>query len=397
MKKFCSIFIIIFLLLGFFITLPSSVQSQPTLQDQIDQLEEKKKKEEKAQEDLKQTIAKERQKVENLQHQKDDLTVELSDLEQEIANIQDEITQLRSEEEFLKNTYLTTEQEIDVLEESIRLKENQLDGLINALYKDYCSRYNKYLFSSTNINEILDKGIYLKYLYETDREFFSELKKTKKILAGKKDALIKDQIRLLEVKKEIEQKSDDLENARNRKDQEIQNIQYMASYSQEVVQKSLQALEESESAVQYFITKIVELHRKKALQNKKMGALIWPIQGVVSSEFGMRMHPIFGVYRMHTGIDIDQQYGYPIKAVDEGTVAFSGWLTGYGNCVIIQHDLEYSTLYAHMNSRYATKDQQVVQGEIIGEVGSTGWSTGPHLHFEVRKNGDYVNPRDYLP
>jgi murein DD-endopeptidase MepM/ murein hydrolase activator NlpD len=383
MKKFCSIFIIIFLLLGFFITLPSSVQSQPTLQDQIDQLEEKKKKEEKAQEDLKQTIAKERQKVENLQHQKDDLTVELSDLEQEIANIQDEITQLRSEEEFLKNTYLTTEQEIDVLEESIRLKENQLDGLINALYKDYCSRYNKYLFSSTNINEI--------------REFFSELKKTKKILAGKKDALIKDQIRLLEVKKEIEQKSDDLENARNRKDQEIQNIQYMASYSQEVVQKSLQALEESESAVQYFITKIVELHRKKALQNKKMGALIWPIQGVVSSEFGMRMHPIFGVYRMHTGIDIDQQYGYPIKAVDEGTVAFSGWLTGYGNCVIIQHDLEYSTLYAHMNSRYATKDQQVVQGEIIGEVGSTGWSTGPHLHFEVRKNGDYVNPRDYLP
>jgi murein DD-endopeptidase MepM/ murein hydrolase activator NlpD len=397
MKKFCSIFIIIFLLLGFFITLPSSVQSQPTLQDQIDQLEEKKKKEEKAQEDLKQTIAKERQKVENLQHQKDDLTVELSDLEQEIANIQDEITQLRSEEEFLKNTYLTTEQEIDVLEESIRLKENQLDGLINALYKDYCSRYNKYLFSSTNINEILDKGIYLKYLYETDREFFSELKKTKKILAGKKDALIKDQIRLLEVKQEIEQKSDDLENARNRKDQEIQNIQYMASYSQEVVQKSLQALEESESAVQYFITKIVELHRKKALQNKKMGALIWPIQGVVSSEFGMRMHPIFGVYRMHTGIDIDQQYGYPIKAVDEGTVAFSGWLTGYGNCVIIQHDLEYSTLYAHMNSRYATKDQQVVQGEIIGEVGSTGWSTGPHLHFEVRKNGDYVNPRDYLP
>jgi murein DD-endopeptidase MepM/ murein hydrolase activator NlpD len=269
--------------------------------------------------------------------------------------------------------------------------------LINALYKDYCSRYNKYLFSSTNINEILDKGIYLKYLYETDREFFSELKKTKKILAGKKDALIKDQIRLLEVKQEIEKKSDDLENARNRKDQEIQNIQYMASYSQEVVQKSLQALEESESAVQYFITKIVELHRKKALQNKKMGALIWPIQGVVSSEFGMRMHPIFGVYRMHTGIDIDQQYGYPIKAVDEGTVAFSGWLTGYGNCVIIQHDLEYSTLYAHMNSRYATKDQQVVQGEIIGEVGSTGWSTGPHLHFEVRKNGDYVNPRDYLP
>ncbi len=397
MRKFLSLCIVVFLLGGFFVSLPSSVQSKPSLQDQIDQLEEKKKREEAAQEDLKQTIAKERQKFENLQHQKDDLTVELSDLEQEISRIQTEITQLQQEEEFLKNTYLITQQEIDLLEESIRVKENQLDGLINALYKDYCSRYNKYLFSSANINEILDKGIYLKYLYETDREFFSELKTTKEMLAEKKDVLINDQIRLLEVKKEIEVKFDDLENARNRKDHEIQNIQYLASNSQDVVEKSLQALEESESAVQYAITQIVELQRKKALQNKKMGALIWPVEGIVSSEFGMRMHPIFGVYRMHTGIDIDQRYGYKIKAVSDGTVAFSGWLTGYGNCVIIQHDIEYSTLYAHMNSRYVTKDQQVVQGEIIGEVGSTGWSTGPHLHFEVRKNGDYVNPRDYLP
>ncbi|MDD4614271.1 MAG: peptidoglycan DD-metalloendopeptidase family protein [Caldisericia bacterium] len=381
----------------FFLTTPTVVRSEPTLQEQIDQLEEKKKREEAAQEDYKRTIEAERKKTESLQHKKDDLTKELSSFEENIANLQYEIEQLHIEEENLRKIYIITEQEISLLEESIRLKELQLDGLINALYRDYCSRLNKYLFSSSNINEILDKGIYLKYLYETDREFFSELKSNKALLAEKKDSYIEDQIRNLEVKKEIKEKYEELEMARQQKDEEIRNIQHLASQSQDMVEKSFRALAESEATVQRIISETLELNRLKSLKNKSMGALIWPIQGVVSSEFGMRMHPIFGVYRMHTGIDIDQRYGYPIKAVADGSVAFSGWLTGYGNCVLIQHDYDHSTLYAHMNRRSVSKDQEVVQGEVIGEVGSTGWSTGPHLHFEVRKNGDYVNPRDYLP
>ncbi|MDD4028091.1 MAG: peptidoglycan DD-metalloendopeptidase family protein [Caldisericia bacterium] len=397
MKKIGIFFLIVCMLQCFFLTTPTVVRSEPTLQEQIDQLEEKKKREEAAQEDYKRTIEAERKKTESLQHKKDDLTKELSSFEENIANLQYEIEQLHIEEENLRKIYIITEQEISLLEESIRLKELQLDGLINALYRDYCSRLNKYLFSSSNINEILDKGIYLKYLYETDREFFSELKSNKALLAEKKDSYIEDQIRNLEVKKEIKEKYEELEMARQKKDEEIRNIQRLASQSQNMVEKSFRALAESEATVQRIISETLELNRLKSLKNKSMGALIWPIQGVVSSEFGMRMHPIFGVYRMHTGIDIDQRYGYPIKAVADGSVAFSGWLTGYGNCVLIQHDYDHSTLYAHMNRRSVSKDQEVVQGEVIGEVGSTGWSTGPHLHFEVRKNGDYVNPRDYLP
>jgi murein DD-endopeptidase MepM/ murein hydrolase activator NlpD len=397
MKKIGIVLLALFLLQCFSMATPMVVRSEPTLQEQIDQLEEKKRREEAAQEDYKRTIEEERKKASTLRHIQDDLTEELGSYEENIATLQDEITQLLNEEENLRKIYNITQQEISLLEESIHLKEQRIGKLLNVLYKDYCSRYNKYLFSSSNINEILDKGIYLKYLYETDREFFSQLKENKLLLAEKKDSMIEDQIRKFELKNELKKKYEELEVARQKKDEEIRNIQFLASQSQDMVNKSLQALAQSEATVQQIIATTVELNRLKSLKNESMGALIWPIQGVVSSEFGMRMHPIFGVYRMHTGIDIDQRYGYPIKAVAKGTVVFSGWLTGYGNCVLIQHDYDHSTLYVHMNSRYVSKDQEVSQGEVIGEVGSTGWSTGPHLHFEVRKNGDYVNPRDYLP
>lgn len=100
---------------------------------------------------------------------------------------------------------------------------------------------------------------------------------------------------------------------------------------------------------------------------------------------------------MHTGIDIDAPLGSPIVTAARGVVAFSGWLGGYGNTVIVQHDQIHTTLYAHLNSLPVDKDQDLEQGEVLGYVGMTGWTTGPHLHFEIRKNGDPVNPASYLP
>ena len=146
---------------------------------------------------------------------------------------------------------------------------------------------------------------------------------------------------------------------------------------------------------------MIRLRAEEILRRKvsmtPMGPVIWPLAGYVSSPFGMRMHPIFGVNRMHTGIDIDAPLGAPIVAAARGVVAFSGWLGGYGNTVIVQHDQIHTTLYSHLNSLPVDKDQELEQGEILGYVGMTGWTTGPHLHFEIRKNGDPVNPASYLP
>ena len=99
---------------------------------------------------------------------------------------------------------------------------------------------------------------------------------------------------------------------------------------------------------------------------------------------------------MHTGIDIGAPAGTSIKAVADGTVIFAGWLGAYGNATVIDHGGGISSMYAHQSSILVKENQDVKKGDVIGKVGSTGWSTGPHLHFEVRKDGDPINPWNYL-
>jgi murein DD-endopeptidase MepM/ murein hydrolase activator NlpD len=123
----------------------------------------------------------------------------------------------------------------------------------------------------------------------------------------------------------------------------------------------------------------------------------WPINGGVSSGYGYRIHPIYGTRRLHTGLDISGGSGTPIAAAKGGTVLSAGWRGGYGNAVVISHGGGITTLYAHQSQMNVSNGQQVSRGDIIGWVGSTGASTGPHLHFEVRVNGSPVNPRPYLP
>lgn len=127
------------------------------------------------------------------------------------------------------------------------------------------------------------------------------------------------------------------------------------------------------------------------------GQMIWPVSGVVTSGFGWRIHPIFHTRMFHSGIDIAAGYGVAIKAADSGKTIYSGWMTGYGNVVVIDHGKGISTLYAHMSSTGVGSGVSVARGQVIGKVGATGYATGPHLHFEVRLNGNPVDPLGYLP
>jgi murein DD-endopeptidase MepM/ murein hydrolase activator NlpD len=126
------------------------------------------------------------------------------------------------------------------------------------------------------------------------------------------------------------------------------------------------------------------------------GQFVWPVNGRVSSPFGYRIHPIFHVRKMHTGIDLSAGMGTPIKAADSGTVVQAGWRGGYGKCVVISHGNGVATLYAHQSVISVSVGDTVERGQAIGNVGSTGYSTGAHLHFEVRVDGSPVDPMRYL-
>ena len=127
------------------------------------------------------------------------------------------------------------------------------------------------------------------------------------------------------------------------------------------------------------------------------GSFVFPVASYVyiSSRFGMRVHPITGQYKSHTGMDIASNQGTAVYACDSGTVALAGWNGGYGNCIIIDHGNGYRTLYGHLSVISVSEGQTVSQGNTIGQVGSTGNSTGPHLHLEVFKNGNRIDPEQF--
>jgi murein DD-endopeptidase MepM/ murein hydrolase activator NlpD len=126
------------------------------------------------------------------------------------------------------------------------------------------------------------------------------------------------------------------------------------------------------------------------------GALVMPAEGRISSRFGMRVHPITGRQRMHSGMDIAAPTGTPVRAAAGGVVSFAGSRGGYGNTVIIDHPDGTQTLYAHKHTLGVQAGESVRAGQAIGTVGSTGQSTGPHLHFEVRRNGEPLDPAPLL-
>jgi murein DD-endopeptidase MepM/ murein hydrolase activator NlpD len=124
--------------------------------------------------------------------------------------------------------------------------------------------------------------------------------------------------------------------------------------------------------------------------------LLWPSRGIVTSPFGWRTHPIFGTHEFHTGIDIGAQSGAPVMAAYPGTVRFVGWKGGYGLQIIVYHGGGLETAYSHLSAASVQLGAHVEQGQEIGRIGSTGWSTGPHLLFEVFENGTPRDPTGYL-
>ncbi len=171
-------------------------------------------------------------------------------------------------------------------------------------------------------------------------------------------------------------------------------------------QAEYDAIMAAEDAANATIDKLVaELEAQRAAQNvsssgsaSSSGSFLWPVASYVyiSSRFGLRIHPITGEEKTHTGLDIASNQGTAVYASDGGTITLAGWNGGYGNCIMIDHGNGYVTLYGHLSTISVSEGQTVSQGDTIGAVGSTGNSTGPHLHFEVLQNGTRIDPEQFF-
>ncbi|MFW5891196.1 MAG: peptidoglycan DD-metalloendopeptidase family protein [bacterium] len=143
-------------------------------------------------------------------------------------------------------------------------------------------------------------------------------------------------------------------------------------------------------------TKKSEKKEYAVLARSRRPSFIWPVQGNISSKYGWRIHPVFKKRKFHTGIDISVPVGTPVFAAESGTVTYSGWSSGYGYLIIIDHNNQYKSYYAHNIKLFVEKGKKIKKGKIIALSGNTGLSTGPHLHFEIRKNNNSEDPLKHL-
>ncbi len=190
----------------------------------------------------------------------------------------------------------------------------------------------------------------------------------------------------LQLKAEVDARRDQWETALRDAESEEQRLTDWIKAEQARIEDELRRRREAELAVPQAQPGIVG-----------SGGWTWPTAGGVASGFGQRLHPILGYYRMHSGLDIGGAMGQPIWAAHDGIVSSAGWNGGYGNTIILGHGGSTTSLYAHMSGFSVGAGEYVTAGQLIGYVGSTGLSTGPHLHFEVRINGVPVDPAPYLP
>lgn len=251
------------------------------------------------------------------------------------------------------------------------------------------------LLKSQNLNEFLDRRRRITLVYQADRQILTNLNTEAQQINQQKVEIEwqKNQIALL-TQQLLAQKAQ-FEAQLKAQQALIQRL----NADKQALEAAQQQLSTDSKNIGILIRKQVAAERKARFPNLGIfgtGELIPPSDGEITSGFGWREHPILGHLRFHAGIDFAAGYGSTIRAADSGRVIFAGWYGGYGYTVIIDHGEGVATLYAHTSKLYVNEGQSVQLGDAIATVGSTGLSTGPHLHFEVRKNGEPVDPLSYL-
>ena len=239
---------------------------------------------------------------------------------------------------------------------------------------------------SESVSDMVDTLYFQERILRQDARIFKALKRETSALKAKQQFLLS----------ERQKKADSVGKIRRlkvnlyaQKVEEERMKQRYASDAKYYEKKERELLAES--------VKIEELLRGYVRGVKgSTGRFIWPVLGRITSGFGFRIHPIHRTRLNHTGLDISRPNGTPVKASDGGRVVMAGWYGGYGKCIIINHGKGHATLYGHLSRLGVSRGTNVGKGQTIGAVGSTGYSTGAHLHFEVRINGRPVNPRRYL-
>lgn len=390
-------------------------------------------------EEVRQEIKENENKINSLDEEKQEIVGQKSEVQEKLNEIksqldeknvllnesQNKVNELNSKISDLENQINNFNSEIENIENDITIKENEiaereeiLGQRLRGVYKSSIgSEILNLVLSADNLGDIISVLSNVKVLVQTDNDLINQIAEMKEDLQNqkvnledRKSQVEKDKTDLESAKSELSEVTKQYENQVNElKGLEEEQSAEMAKLTDEerTIQDEINKYKEDNANLeQYFsnTTSTTSVARYSgdntaAISNvggSSSSGFIKPSGGGVTCPYGPRIHPVTGVNSIHTGVDFGASYGSPIVAAKAGVVMTATYNTAYGNMIIIDHGDGTSTLYAHASSFAISVGQSVSQGQTIAYVGSTGYSTGPHLHFEIRINGQHVNPLPYL-
>jgi murein DD-endopeptidase MepM/ murein hydrolase activator NlpD len=347
-----------------------------------------------------QSVVNERSRLTNLQQE---AQKHLTGLKQNLQTTDSYIQESESRLQLATQRLQQLETDLAVAEHAYEERQIATVARLRYLQRSPASVGWAVLLQSENISDFISRRHQLKLVYQADEQILVKLNQQANLLNKQKTdveqqkneiALIREQLLAQKADYQTQAESQSeliqrlntdrlaLEAAQNQLERDSQNLEVLIQ--QKVAEA--RATEEAQTKTNSRTSVII----------RGTGVMAYPSDAPTSSPFGWRIHPILGYRRFHAGLDFAASYGSTIRAADSGRVIFAGWYGGYGRALIIDHGNGITTLYGHTSQLYVSEGQAVERGQAIGAVGSTGFSTGPHLHFEVRRNGTPVNPANYL-
>lgn len=361
--------------------------------------------------DLQGQIDSSRLEQENWQQVIEDVSAKLKQIQADLDAANARLQGIRNKQAEINAQIVATQNEIVKMEAYLKTRQNVLNHRVRAIYMHGQLNYLEVILGANSFSDFANRVELLKRIIRSDYNLILEIQKQKAAIEAKKAQLEEDKRQLDALAAEAEKTQKEIA----AKKAEQQKVLDAAKSNKAAAAQMEQDLNAQLASVRNLIQQrlaAAEAARQAAQQAAESdngggggsddnyvqgtGAMSWPCSGPITSPFGYRTHPIFGTTIFHAGIDIGVDYGTPIHAADSGVVVYSGWISGYGNAVIIDHGGGVSTLYGHNQSLAVSEGQSVSKGSVIAYAGSTGNSTGPHCHFEVDVNGSPVNPMGYL-
>ena len=341
-----------------------------------------------------------RQRMERMQTRKEQARRKAESASAELSEVMGSLNELQAQANNLQKKSDTLQGKINDNQAKLEKKQQEMQARmliyrkrLRDIYINGQINYLDVLLGAKDFSDFSSRMYLLQKIISRDLELLEKLKQDAAEINSRKEQLAAEMKEIKATQTELEAKKAKVNKLREQRAYMLYKAQEEEQSSQEEYERLL-AISENIASM---LRNMENAGGGAPAGQGGTGQFMWPCNGPITSYYGWRTHPIFGTPKYHSGMDIAVDSGTPIHAADSGTIVYSGWLGGYGNCVMIDHGGGLVTLYAHNSALNVGEGQYVSKGAVVAYAGSTGYSTGPHCHFEVRLHGELTEPLNYLP